>query len=75
MFKKEKTKSLIALILGLLLVFGIYVNYRNLVLSPNQRKIGVTYMTMNNAFTRSLMRRLRRLQTAKGIFFTLEIQP
>ncbi|MDY4002234.1 substrate-binding domain-containing protein [Streptococcus orisratti] len=66
MFKKEKTKSLIALILGLLLVFGIYVNYRNLVLSPNQRKIGVTYMTMNNAFYKVVNAEVEKVVDSKG---------
>ena len=66
MFKKEKTKSLIALILGLLLVFGIYVNYRNLVLSPNQRKIGVTYMTMNNAFYKVVNAEVEKVADSKG---------
>ncbi len=50
MLRKMNGRYLVSLLLGLLLVFGIYIQYKVVPIVSEQRKIGTTYMTMNNAF-------------------------
>ena len=50
MLRKINSRYLVSLLLGLLLVFGIYIQYKMVPIVSEQRKIGTTYMTMNNAF-------------------------
>ena len=50
MLRKMNGRYLVSLLLGLLLVFGIYIQYKMVPIVSEQRKIGTTYMTMNNDF-------------------------
>ena len=50
MFRRIHISYCLSLFLGFLLVFGIYVQYKMVPMVASQRKIGTSYMTMNNDF-------------------------
>ena len=50
MFRRINIGYCLSLFLGFLLVFGIYVQYKMVPMVASQRKIGTSYMTMNNDF-------------------------
>jgi ribose transport system substrate-binding protein len=50
MFRRIHIGYCLSLFLGFLLVFGIYVQYKMVPMVASQRKIGTSYMTMNNDF-------------------------
>lgn len=57
---------MLSLILSFLLVLGIYAQYKIVPMVSDQRKIGVTYMTMNNAFYKIVNAEIEKEVDSRG---------
>lgn len=66
MQKKIKPTYLLSILLGCLLVFGIYIQYKMVPVVVGQKKIGTTYMTMNNAFYKIVNAEIEKVVDSRG---------
>lgn len=63
---KEHKLVCVAVLLGCLLVLGIYGQYKLAPVTPKQVKIGTTYMTMNNTFYKIVNAEIEKEVDARG---------
>lgn len=61
MKKYHYIRILVSGLLGILIILGIYWQYKLVPYDANQLKIGATYMTMNNAFYKSLNNEIEKI--------------
>ena len=61
MFRRINIGYCLSLFLGFLLVFGICVQYKMVPMVASQRKIGTSYMTMNNDFYKVLNNEVEKI--------------
>lgn len=66
MLKKLNVKYVLTIGVAILLVLGIYAHYRIVPIFPEQRKIGTTYMTMNNAFYKIVNAEVEKTVDSRG---------
>lgn len=66
MLSKFNSRYFLSLLLGILLVFGIYVQYKMVPMVSDQRKIGTTYMTMNNTFYKIVNAEIEKEVDSRG---------
>ena len=66
MLKKFNVKYVLTIGVAILLVLGIYAHYRTVPIFPEQRKIGTTYMTMNNAFYKIVNAEVEKAVDSRG---------
>lgn len=66
MLKKFNVKYVLTIGVAILLVLGIYTHYRIVPIFPEQRKIGTTYMTMNNAFYKIVNAEVEKTVDGRG---------
>ena len=61
MKKTDYIKVVLVALLGLLIVLGVYLEYKSVPSDANQLKIGATYMTMNNDFYKILNNEIEKI--------------
>lgn len=66
MFRKVNISYCLSILLGFLLVIGIYVQYKMVPITSGQRKIGTTYMTMNNDFYKMVNAEVEKVVDSHG---------
>ncbi|EHJ53128.1 sugar ABC transporter substrate-binding protein [Streptococcus macacae] len=66
MFKNSKVNYLVTVLLGGLLVLGIYGQYTFSSTVPRKIKIGTTYMTMNNSFYKIVNDEIEKVVDERG---------